>query len=210
MSSVEISYADFSIIVLTVIFGYEGYRSGFFKGILSLGGFFISLTVSLAALPYAARFFNYVIELPPNISILMGFLSIFVINMLLYALFLEWVNKIMEMKVNEEWFDRIAGTLLGLYKGVLAVSLLALGFTILPLPELVQRTEQRSLFLQPVKYFTPVNYNYFKRLVPRTPSFEETIKSTFAVMGGEPDPMAAGLMESFRSRQLEKSVTTKP
>jgi uncharacterized membrane protein required for colicin V production len=207
--AVEISYADFSIIVLTVIFGYEGYRSGFFKGILSIGGIFISLTISLAALPYAARFFNYVIELPPNISILLGFISIFVISMLLYALFLEWVHKVMQMKV-EDWFDRISGTLLGLYKGVLAVSLLALGFTLLPLPEVVRSTEQRSLFLQPVKYFTPVNYNYFKKLVPRTPSFEDTIKNTFTVMGGKPDDSAAGLIESFKSRKLEKSVTTKP
>lgn len=206
--NVEISYADFSIIVLTVIFGYEGYRSGLFKGLLSVGGFFISLTVSLAALPYAARFFNYVIELPPNISILMGFVSIFVISMLLYTLFLEWVHKVMQMKV-EDWFDRIAGTLLGLYKGVLAVSLLALGFTLLPLPEVVSRTEQHSLFLQPVKYFAPANYNYFRKLVPRTPSFEETLKLTFEVMGGEPDAMTAGLMESFKSRMLEKSVTTK-
>lgn len=207
--AVEISYADFSIIALTVIFGYEGYRSGFFKGILSVGGLFIALTISLIALPYAARFFNYVIELPPNISILMGFVSIFVINMLLYALFLEWVHKIMQMKV-EDWFDRIAGTVLGLYKGVLAVSLLAIGFTLLPLQDTVRNTEQRSLFLRPVKCFTPVNYNYFKKLVPNTPSFEDTIKNTFTVMGGEPDDMAAGLMESFKSRKLEKSVTTKP
>lgn len=206
--NVEISYADFSIIVLTVIFGYEGYRAGLFKGLLSVGGFFISLTVTLAALPYAARFFNYVIELPPNISILIGFLSIFVISMLLYTLFLEWIHKIMQMKV-EDWFDRIMGTLLGLYKGVLAASLLALGFTLLPMPEVVSRTEQHSLFLQPVKYFAPRNYNYFKKLVPRTPSFEETLKITFEVMGGEPDAMTAGLMESFKSKMLEKSVTTK-
>jgi hypothetical protein len=76
--------------------------------------------------------------------------------LLLYALFLEWVHKIMQMKV-EDWFDRIAGTVLGLYKGILAVSLLALGFTLLPLPEVVSQTEQHSLFLQPVKYFAPVN-----------------------------------------------------
>lgn len=206
--NVEISYADFTIIVLTVIFGYEGYRAGLFKGILSIGGFFISLTVSLAALPYAARFFNYVIELPPNISILMGFVSIFVISMLLYTLFLEWVHKIMQMKV-EDWFDRIMGTLLGLYKGVLAASLLALGFTLLPMPDLVSQIEQKSLFLGSVKYFAPANYNYFRKLVPRTPSFEESLKATFDVMGGEPDAMTAGLMESFKSRMLQKSVTTK-
>jgi hypothetical protein len=77
------------------------------------------------------------------------------------------------------------------------------------MPDLVSQTEQKSLFLGSVKYFAPANYNYFKKLVPRTPSFEETLKATFDVMGGEPDAMTASLMESFKSRMLQKSVTTK-
>jgi uncharacterized membrane protein required for colicin V production len=137
----------------------------------------------------------------------MGFATIYVISLLLYALFLQWLHTIMKMEV-VDWFNRISGTLLGIYKGLLIASLLALGFSLLPMPDMVRSTEERSLFLRPVKYFMPINYNYFKRLVPGIPSFEETLKATFDQLG-EVDEMAANLMEAFGSQKLEQSVTTK-
>lgn len=207
MSSVEISYADFFIILLTVIFGYEGYRSGFFNGVLSIGGIFLSLIITLIALPYSARFYHVVIELSPNVSIIMGFSTIFVISLLLHTLFLQWLHTIMKLEV-VDWFNRITGTLLGLYKGFLILSLLALGFSFLPLPELIKYTEERSTFLQPIKSFLPANYNYFRKLVPRSPSFEESLKNTYAMLGIS-DEMAADLMKNLQSQSLESSVTTK-
>jgi membrane protein required for colicin V production len=206
--AVEISYADFTIIALMIIFGFEGYRAGLFTGILSIGGLFFSLIISVITLPYSARFFNYVIELSPNISILMGFISIFVLLLLLYALFLEWVRTLMKMEV-VDWFNRVSGALIGLYKGLITVSLLSLGFSLLPMPELVKTTEARSIFMQPVKYFAPINYNYFRKLYPYAPSFEQTLKNTFAQMEKEPDEMAANLINAFGSRLLEKNVTNK-
>jgi uncharacterized membrane protein required for colicin V production len=204
--AVEINYADFAIIALMIIFGFEGYRAGFFAGILSIGGFFFALIIAVLTLPYSARFFNYVIELSANISILMGFVTIFVLCLLLYALFLDWVRKIMEMKV-VDWFDRISGTVIGLYKGLLAVSLLSIGFSLFPMPDLVKATEARSLFMVPVKYVAPFNYNFIRKLAPGTPSFEQTLKNTFARMEKEPDEMAANLIKEFGKRYLEKNVT---
>jgi uncharacterized membrane protein required for colicin V production len=206
--AVEVSYADFTIIALMIIFGFEGYRAGFFKGILSIGGFFFALVFAVVVLPYSARFYNFVIELPANISIVMGFTTIFVLLLLLYALFLQWVHSIMKMEV-VDWFNRISGTIIGLYKGLLTVSLLSLGFSLFPMPELVKSTEARSVFMIPVKYVAPYNYNYVRKLNPYTPSFEETLKKTFAQMEKEPDEVAGKLIEEFGKRFLEKSVTNK-
>jgi uncharacterized membrane protein required for colicin V production len=206
--AVEISYADFTIIALMIIFGFEGYRTGLFNGLLSIGGIFFALIITILMLPYSSRFFNYVIELPPNISILMGFISIFVLLLLLYELFLEWVHKIMKMEV-VDWFNRISGTLLGLYKGLLSVSLLAIGFSLMPMKELVKSTEANSTFVIPVKYFTPFNYNFFRKLFPRSPSFEDALKNTFAQMQQPPDEMAQALIDEFNKRYLQKNVTTK-
>jgi uncharacterized membrane protein required for colicin V production len=191
-----------------IIFGFEGYRAGFFKGILSIGGFFFALVFAVVVLPYSARFYNFVIELPANISIVMGFTTIFVLLLLLYALFLQWVHSIMKMEV-VDWFNRISGTIIGLYKGLLTVSLLSLGFSLFPMPELVKSTEARSVFMIPVKYVAPYNYNYVRKLNPYTPSFEETLKKTFAQMEKEPDEVAGKLIEEFGKRFLEKSVTNK-
>jgi len=206
--AVEISYADFTIIALMIIFGFEGYRAGLFNGILSIGGLFFSFIMAVILLPYSARFFNFVIELPANISILMGFISIFVLVLLLYALILQWLKTLMKMEV-VDWFNRLSGTLIGLYKGLITVSLLSLGFSLLPLPELVKATETRSLFMQTVKYFAPVNYNYFRKLYPYAPSFEQTLKDTFANMQKEPDEVATNLINAFGSRLLQKNVPDK-
>jgi len=204
--NVQISYADFIIIALMIILGFEGYRTGFFHGLLGVGGLFISMIITLLTLPYSSRFFNYVIELSPNLSILMGFLSIFVISLLLYALFLQWLHSIMKMQV-VDWFDKVFGTLFGLYKGLLTISLLAIGFSLLPIPQVVQATENNSLFLKPVKYFAPTNYNYFRKLFPTAPSFEYTLRYAYAQMG-QPDEVANVLIKDFANRRLEKNVPT--
>jgi uncharacterized membrane protein required for colicin V production len=204
--AVEISYADFTIIALMIIFGFEGYRTGLFNGLLSIGGFFFALIITVLVLPYSSRFFNFVIELPPNISILMGFVSIFVLLLLLYALFLEWLHKIMKMEV-VDWFNRVAGTVIGLYKGLLSVSLLAIGFSLLPMKDLVKSTEAKSTFVIPVKYFAPYNYNFFRKLYPRSPSFEDALKNTFTQMQQQPDEVAQTLIDEFDKRYLQKNVT---
>jgi uncharacterized membrane protein required for colicin V production len=206
--AVEISYADFTIIALLIIFGFEGYRTGLFNGLLSIGGIFLALIITILMLPSSSRFFNFVIELPPNISVLMGFTSIFVLLLLLYALFLEWVHKVMKMEV-VDWFNRIAGTLLGLYKGLLSVSLLAIGFSLMPMKEVVKSSEANSTFVIPVKYFAPFNYNFFRKLFPRSPSFEDALRNTFTQMQQPPDEMAQTLIDEFDRRYLQKNVTNK-
>jgi hypothetical protein len=108
-----------------------------------------------------------------------------------------------------DWFNRISGTIIGLYKGLLTVSLLSLGFSLFPMPDLVKSTEARSVFMIPVKYVAPFNYNFIRKLNPYTPSFEETLKKTFAQMEKEPDEVAVKLIEEFGKRFLEKSVTNK-
>ena len=208
MTAVQINYVDFFIILLTIILGYEGYRSGFFRGILSIGGIFISLIITLIALPHSARFYYAVIELSPNISIVMGFVTIIVICLLLHSLFLQWLHTIMKMEV-VDWFNRISGTLLGLFKGLLILSLLALGFSCLPLPEQIKYAEESSTFFQPVKCFMPANYNFFHKLVPRTPSFEEALAKTLATLG-VPEETLAATMERFKCQGSETSVTTTP
>lgn len=180
--AVEISYADFTIILLIVLIGFDGYRAGFFHEILTIGGFFFSLLITLISLPPAARFFYDVIQLQTNMSILMGFSSIFFLILLLYSFFLQWLNSVMKMEV-VDWFNKLSGALLGIYKGTLIASLLALGFSLLPLSELVRDIEQNSFFVQAIKKFLPANYDYFSRIIPGTPSFEQALKATQSLVG---------------------------
>jgi uncharacterized membrane protein required for colicin V production len=206
--AVEISYADFSIIAVMIIFGFEGYRTGLFNGILSIGGLNISLIIAVLLLPFAATFYNYVIELPPNISVVMGFVTIFVAILLLYAFFAEWLRKLIKMEV-VDWFNRISGTIIGLYKGLITASLLSLGFSLLPPAAMVKSTENNSVFMRPVKYVAPYSYNHFRKLYLYAPSFEATLQNSYTRMQKEPDEMAKVLIGEFRDRLLQKNVEKK-
>lgn len=207
--AVEISYADFTIIAVMIIFGFEGYRGGLFNGILSIGGLHFALFVAVILLPLAANFFNFVIELPANISVVMGFVTIFVACLLLYAFIADWLRKIIKMEV-VDWFNRLTGTLIGLYKGLITASLLALGFSLLPPAAVVQSTENNSTFMRPVKYVAPFTYNIFRKLYVNTPSFEDTLKNAYGRMEKEPDEMAQVLIDEFHNRYLRKNVDKKP
>jgi len=201
--AVEISYADFSIIAVMIIFGFEGYRAGLFNGILSVGGLNIAIILAVVILPFAANFFNYVIELSPNISVVMGFVTIFVSCLLLYAFFVEWLRKMIKMEV-VDWFNRVAGTIIGLYKGLITASLLSLGFSILPPAAMVKSTETNSVFMRPVKFVAPFSYNSFRKFYLEAPSFDETLEKSYTRMQKTPEEMVKILIAELRSVFPEK------
>ena len=179
---IKIDATDVIILGTLALFGYLGYKGGLFKGILNLWGFYFSLTLSLLFVPWPANFFHYVLELPPTMSVLLGFAVLFALTQLLYVFFMIWINKIVQMTV-KDWFNRLTGTLLGLYRGILIISLMALGFSLLPLTDLVRTNETHSMFFRHVRLFTVYNYNFARRLVPGLPGFKDSLKYGYTKVG---------------------------
>lgn len=198
---VNISYADFTIIAVMIIFGFEGYRTGLLNGILSIIGLNLSLILAVVILPLAASFFNNVFKPPPNISIVMGFLTIFVVCLLLFTFMAKWFRKLIKMEM-VDWFNRTSGAFIGLYKGLMTASLLALCYSLLPPSTVVQSTEKNSTFMRPVKFIAPLSYTAFRKSYINAPSFEATLQNAYIRMQKEPDEMAKVLMGEFHDRLL--------
>ncbi len=189
--SLVISFTDVIIITLCSLFGYLGYRAGFYDSVLALTGFYLSFTLSLLLMRYTAGFFSFVLELPPEMSVLFGFSFVFGLLMLGHVFFQKWMHDMIKMQV-ETWFDQISGALLGFYRGFLIVSLLVLGFSCLPLPQTIAYTESRSPFVRRVKCFLPLNYNYFRKLIPFLPGFEQNLAAALKrTLGPEDRALAA-------------------
>ena len=180
------TFADFTIVVLCILFGYLGYRSGFYNSLLSLLGFHFAFGWSLLLMSYAAGFFGFVLELPPDMSLLFGLSFIFGLLTLLWVFIAQWFHNLVKMEV-VEWFNRTAGTLLGAYRGFLLVSMMALGFSILPLTATVSYTETYSMLFRRTRCFLPLHYNYVRRLIPLTPSFEQNVITALRSAGGPQD-----------------------
>lgn len=198
---VNISYADFTIIAVILIFGFKDYRTGLLNGILSIIGLNLSLILAVVILPLAANFFNYTFEPRPNISIVMGFLTIFVACLLIFIFVAKWFRKLIKIEV-VDWFNRMSGAFIGLNKGLMAASLLALCYTLLSPSAVVQNTEKNSIFMRPVKFIAPLSYNAFRKSYLNLPSLEATLQNAYTRMQKEPDEMAKALMSEFNDRLL--------
>ncbi len=202
--TISITPTDVVIVALVALSGYAGYRGGFYDSFLRVMGFFGAVALSLILLRYVARFFNYVMELPPNMSVLLGFTFIFGLLMLLQVFFMHWMHQIIKMEV-VRWFNLTFGTLLGAYKGLLAASLLALGFSLLPLSAAIQRMETQSLFFAPTRFILPKNFNYLSKLLPILPSFENSLNAALAGLVGS-DERSTLLLQEFQSKKLQKET----
>lgn len=185
---VVFTFADFAIVTLIALFGYLGYRSGFYDSLLAYMGFHFALGWSLLLMRYTAGFFSYVLELPPDMSLLLGLSFLFGLFTLAWVFFAQWVHTLIKMEV-VEWFNRVAGAALGAYRGFLMVSLMALGFTLLPVSQ-VSYVETYSLVFNRVKCYLPRHYNYVRKLTPMVPSFEENIMASLRRAGGPEERLA--------------------
>ena len=184
--SIIINAADFIIVGLLALFVYLGYHTILFNSILSLIGFCLSFTFSLILLQFLAHTIYVVLELPANMSVLFSFAFLFAIFMLLKVFFMVWAHKIIKIKA-EPWFDKLSGVLIGFLKGLLVTSLLAIGFSLLPLPKLIKGTETNSFLLSRVKYVLPTTYDYTRRIIPILFSFRASLEATYKKMGDMDD-----------------------
>lgn len=194
---------DIVIVALVALSGYAGYRAGFYDSLLRLSGFYLAVTLSLILLQYLARFFNYVMQLPPNMSLLLGFSFIFGLLMLLQVFFMHWMHQVIKMEV-VHWFNVTFGTILGAFKGLLAASLVTLGFSLLPLTREIQKTETSSMFFRPMRCILSQNFSLIGKIVPMIPNFESTLTFTMTRLAGSDDRTAALLQELQNCRPQPK------
>lgn len=192
--TISIGPTDVVIVVLVVLSGYAGYRTGFYESLLRLFGFYGAVMISLILLQYLARFFNYVMQLPPNMSLLLGFSFIFGLLMLLQVFFMHWMHQIIKMEV-VKWFNLGVGTFLGALKGLLVASLVALGFSLLPMTREIQRTENGSMLFRTTRCLLPLNFGLIGKIVPVVPSFEKTLTLAQTRLVGADDRTSALLQE---------------
>lgn len=200
--TISITPTDVVIVLLVALSGYAGFRSGFYDSLLRLSGFFGAVTISLICLRYVARFFNYVLALPPNMSIVLGFSFLFGLLMLFQVFFMHWMHTIIKMEV-VRWFDVTFGTILGAYKGLLAASLVALGFFLLPLTPTIKRIESQSLFFAQTRVLLPNNFSYISKILPILPSFENSLSTALTRLVGK-DDRSQVLLEEFHAKKMQK------
>jgi len=123
---------DVFIIVIVVIYILDGYRQGFLKMLVDLGGIVLSFIIAIKYYDYAAIFLNDR-GIDANFSRPLGFFVLWALSQIIFYLLITLVFRYMPDFINFNKFNKYPGTLPGMVKGIIIVSLFLILLMTLPL-----------------------------------------------------------------------------
>lgn len=124
--------ADFIILGIIIISVIISLMRGFVKEALSLAGWLVSLWVAMSFSSGLAELFGTSIE-DPTLRLLAAFVSLFVLSLMVAAIINFFASQFVQ-RVGLTGVDRTIGSVFGLIRGVLLVTIVVmlLGLTTLP------------------------------------------------------------------------------
>lgn len=184
------NYIDYLILAIVVFFVVKGLFRGLIHEVLGFLGLTLSLIVATKFTSDAAVLLKHLIKIPPSLTTALSFIFLFIAAQLCVQLASYLLLKVVQFTFIL-WLEKLSGGLVGLLKGGIVVSLLALLLSIIPLGGQVVPDQDNSILLEPVKGFAPKTFNLMMKAVPNSKSFYEEVKESFE------DFSASGLGTGF-------------
>jgi len=123
---------DVFIILIVVIYILDGYRQGFLKMLVDLGGIILSFIIALKYYDYAAIFLNDR-GIDANLSRPLGFFALWALSQIIFYLLITLAFRYVPDFINFNKVNKYLGTLPGMVKGVIIISLFLILLMTLPL-----------------------------------------------------------------------------
>ena len=196
---------DMIILVIVGFFCIKGFIRGMIVEVFTFAGLLIAYVVALCEMSTVADLINKAFQAPLLISNVLGFIFVFVLVFVFFRLIAGAFSRIVQWSFLA-WLNRGGGMILGIFKGILITSLLALFISLLPLSEEMERMQDKSLLFKPVRSVAPAVFDFFTSAFPRTKTFYEEIREGFPRMSNQLiDQIASDQLNSI-TKELENSV----
>ena len=168
--TVYFNILDLVLILLLAAFVYKGYRVRFFKEFVGLIGLLLAVTSGLFGVQFfAPRLFENS-RLTFGASAVLAFLILFAFILVAYRYFERWIYKHAELKMTDK-IDQWLGLLVGLTKGLIVTSLVALALALVPISDTVSNYVATSLFHPYFETAGPGIYNKARKFIPGAQEF---------------------------------------
>lgn len=174
----------FGFILTSVILGYRG---GFTKKLLNVLALITAIMLAVFFMGLIGDFFEQVVLLDHVTSYVLGFGSIVAIIMLTAILLYKRFGSQGMAKSGSQ----IAGILLGLFEGLMILSLLLMMLKVFDMPD--KETEEHSLLYKPMYQVAPKFFFIMRPYLPGAHAFQERLSVAFKdtpLFGEKPDPDA--------------------
>jgi len=169
------STLDVVIAVVITLFILNGIRKGFFREVLGLAGIVVGFFVGIVgAGPLSGWLAAQFPSLPSIMIPVLSFLALFLGVYFSSKMLARSLSVLME-KLKLGWLNRILGGAVSGLKGIIILSLIFWGVSLLPFKETLNQAVSGSRFFPAVKSFVPAFYNLGSGFSPSSHNFEKRI-----------------------------------
>lgn len=189
-SGVAINYLDIALIAITLFFAAKGFRKGFFHELVGFIGVIFALTLALRALEPVAPLVSDLLNISAGKSAVIVFFFIFTSVLFILRYAESWVHKHANLKLADA-LNKAIGGLIGLAKGAIVASLLALLLSLSPFTFIVQQQVEKSAVHRVVEGIAPFIYDQLRAFIPGNKRFVSYLED---------------LVGNYKREQIENSM----
>jgi membrane protein required for colicin V production len=169
-SGVAINYLDIALIAITLFFAAKGFRKGFFHELVGFIGVIVALALALRALEPFAPVVSNLLNISAGKSAVLVFFFVFSAVLFLLRYAENWVHKHANLKLADA-LNKAIGGVIGLAKGAIVASLLALLLRLSPFTFIVQQQVEKSAVHRVVEGIAPFIYDQLRAFIPGNKRF---------------------------------------
>jgi membrane protein required for colicin V production len=195
---------DLVILIILAFFVFNGFRRGFLREIAGLVGVVIAFILAVRFMNDFAGIISYYLGLSPRVAVIVTAVAIFVLVLISFVVIAKIIQKLMEM-ATLGWINRLFGSLFGLLKGVIIVSILALIISLVPGGQEFDREQRESALFDPMRKAGPIIFNGVMKIVPAANDFFGEIKQSLSDRSGDISGDALDWLNSFRKKSSESN-----
>jgi len=172
------TYLDYIILAIVAVFLIKGLFRGLINETIGLIGLVVSVVLAVKYMSNLAVFLKDVLDISPVIITLLSFLLVFVAAQMGVQLINYLLHKLVENSFMSG-AEKLAGGALGLVKGLVVSSLLALLVSVLPLSDEIVPEKDDSVLYKPVLQLAPKMFDLMTMMAPNSKSFYSEMKESF-------------------------------
>jgi membrane protein required for colicin V production len=168
------NWVDIVVGLVLLFFFVAGARKGFIREVTGLISIIVAFIVGISGAPIWSKIIEQNLKIPSSVATLVAFILIFILVFILIRALGNLLFKVVRATPLDA-LDRLGGSIIGIVKGVLIVSLVLILLGLFNLPLVVSQELNGSWSAAPLRTVAPSLYRFFKEAVPQMRSLDDVV-----------------------------------
>lgn len=161
---------DIVILACLLFFLIVGFAKGFIRELFDLLSLLAAFLVAVNQMSTLVSLLGRALNWPTSVLTVISFVILFAVCYVVVMLAGRVLSKLVRV-IFLGWLDRLGGSVFGLFKGILLVSILTYLFALIPWPTAVFKVYDHSKLVPPFASVAPCIFNGCSRILPGVKSF---------------------------------------